>query len=273
MACSFSAYVDEAGDEGFGKLRSPGTTGQSRWLGVGAVVVTAENDRFIPSWRDEILALFPSKRNQRDLHFRHLNHSQRVAACNVLRDKPLGVCIIASNKETILDSPEKQIFKQKQHLYNYLVRWLLERLTAACREKALRQEKKPARLSVTFSRRSGTDYQMMREYFEFMRDGREILKPVRSIDWNVFDPTNIRVENHAVRAGLQIADVVTSATCAALEPNEFGNIEPRYALSLKARYLKERKQILNCGLTLIPPIDRSPLSDEQRAFVIELNNQ
>lgn len=112
----------------------------------------------------------------------------------------------------------------------------------------------------------------MREYFEFMRDGRELIKPVRSIDWTVFDPSNIRVENHAVRAGLQIADVVTSATCAGLEPNEFGNIEPRYALSLKARYLKERRRILNCGLTLIPPIGRSPLSEEQRAFIAELNN-
>lgn len=136
MPCSFSAYVDEAGDEGFGKLRLPGTTGQSHWLGVGAVLVSERNDRFMPSWRDEIVSLFPKKKNQRDLHFRHLNHSQRVAACNILREKPLGICVIASNKETILDSQELEVFKRKQHLYNYLVRWLLERLTAACREKA-----------------------------------------------------------------------------------------------------------------------------------------
>lgn len=270
MACSFSAYVDEAGDEGFGKLRNPGTTGQSRWLGLGAVLVSESNDRFMPLWRDEIVALFP-KKNKRDLHFRHLNHNQRVAACNSLRDKPLGICVIASNKATILDSEELDVFKRKQHLYNYLVRWLLERLAAACREKARRDGNGPASLFVTFSRRTGTDYQVMRSYFEFMRDGRELLKPVRSIDWDVFDPSNIRVENHAVRAGLQIADVVTSATCAALEPNEFGNIEPRYALSLKSRYLRERKRVLNCGLTLIPPIARCPLSDEQAAFIAELN--
>lgn len=271
MSCSFSAYVDEAGDEGFGKLRLPGTTGQSHWLGVVAVLVTESNDRFMPSWRDEIVSLFPKKKNQRDLHFRHLNHSQRVAACNVISEKPLGICVIASNKETILDSEELEIFKRKQHLYNYLVRWLLERLTAACRQKAHLDGNGPASLSVTFSRRAGTDYQVMRSYFEFMRDGRELMKPVRSIDWSIFDPANIRVENHSVRAGLQIADVVTSATCAGLEPNEYGNVEPRYALSLKARYLKERKRILNCGLTLIPPIGRSPLSKEQGAFIAELN--
>jgi hypothetical protein len=273
MTCHFSAYVDETGDEGFGKLRSPGTTGQSRWLGLGAVLVAQENDRFMPSWRDEIVALFPKKKNQRDLHFRYLNHHQRVAACNILREKPVGICVVASNKETILDSAERDIFKRKQHLYNYLVRFLLERLTAACREKALRENSGPASLFVTFSRRAGTDYQVMQKYFELMRDGREVMKPARSIDWTIFNPSNIRVENHSVRAGLQIADLATSATCAGLEPNEYGNVEPRYALSLKPRYLRERKRILNCGLTLIPPIGSCPLSLEQTAFIEALNSR
>ncbi|MBZ9737978.1 MULTISPECIES: DUF3800 domain-containing protein [unclassified Mesorhizobium] len=272
MPLKFYAYVDEAGDEGFGKLRSPTKSGQSRWLGLGAALVTEENDRFMPVWRDEIVALFDKKKNRRDLHFRYLNHNQRVAACNTLREKPVGICVIASNKETILDSEEVDVFKRKQHLYNYLVRFLMERLTAACASKAKIQND-TASLFVTFSRRAGTDYQQMRAYFELMRDGREVLKPVRTINWTVFDPANLRVENHAVRAGLQIADVVTSATCCGLEPNEYGNVESRYALSLKKRYLMERSRILNCGLTLIPPIGRCPLSDEQAAFVSQLNSR
>ncbi|UUP16314.1 DUF3800 domain-containing protein [Nitratireductor thuwali] len=270
MPCQFFAYVDEAGDEGFGKLRNPGTTGQSRWLGLGAVIVTSENDRLMPSWRDEIISLFPQKKNRRDLHFKHLNHNQRVAACNLLRGKPLGICVVASNKETILDSEEISVFKRKQHLYNYLVRFLLERLTAACAEKARINRNGPASLFATFSRRAGTDYQNMREYFELMRDGREVIRPVRSINWDIFNPANIRVENHAVRAGLQIADVATSATCCGLEPNEFGHVEPRYALSMRDRYLKHRSAILNCGLTLIPPLNRCPLNDEQRLFIQNL---
>lgn len=273
MSCKYFAYVDEAGDEGFGKLRNPGSAGQSRWLGLGAIVVTEENDRFLPSWRDEIVALFPHKRNRRDLHFRYLNHAQRIATCRLLSEKPVGICVIASNKETILDSEELEVFKRKQHLYNYLVRFLLERLTDACRNKAEKDGNGPASLFVTFSRRAGTDYQIMREYFELMRDGREVLTPRRSIDWEVFDPASIRVENHAIRAGLQIADVATSATYSALEPNEYGNVEPRYALSLKRRYLKERNRILDCGLTLIPPLIRNPLNDEQAAFINQLNRE
>jgi hypothetical protein len=265
MVKHFVAYIDESGDEGFGKLRSEGKTGQSRWLSIGAAIVSKENDRFVPSWRDEIIDLFP-KRQNRDLHFRFMNHDQRVAACSVLATKPVGICVIASNKETLLDSSKLEIFKRKGYLYNYLVRFLLERVTHAVALAAVRV-KDEARLSVEFSRRSGTDYQSMREYLCLMRDGREVLRPVRSINWDVLDPDDIRVENHSNRAGLQIADVLTSATSSALDPNQYGQIEPRYALMLKRRYIRHSKQILDCGLTLIPPVSKCPLNDEQRSFI------
>jgi len=267
----YIAYVDEAGDEGFGKLREEGTTGQSRWLSLGAAIVSKENDRFVPSWRDEIVNLFP-RRQSRDLHFRHLNHDQRVAACALLSSKPFGICVISSNKETLLDSPVKEVFKRKGHLYNYLVRFLLERVTEAIARSAKRDNTK-ARLHVIFSRRAGTDYQSMKEYLQLMRDGKEAIPPVRSIVWDVLDPTSISVENHSIRAGLQIADVVTSATYGAIDPNQFGFTEPRYANLLRSRYLRKGGRALNCGITIIPPLDKSPLSDAQREFLLTINKK
>lgn len=273
MTSNFYAYVDEAGDEGFGKLRQPGISGQSKWFALGATLVSEQNDKFIPSWRDEVMSLFPKKQARNDLHFRHLNHSQRVAAARLISEKPIGICVIASNKETIIDSPKKQVFKEKQHLYNYLVRFLMERLTYACTHKVNFEGNGPARLFVTFSRRAGTDYRVMQQYFELMRDGREVMQSTRSINWQVFNPSDIRVENHAVRAGLQIADVVTSASFAALEPNEFGNIEPRYALLLKNRFLKEKGEIINGGLTIIPRVKQNPLNAEQLDFIMQLTKK
>jgi hypothetical protein len=177
---------------------------------------------------------------------------------------------IASNKETILDSEEVETFKEKQHLYNYLVRLLMERLTHAC---AMKAKGEPASLHVTFSRRTGTDYQAMREYFEFMRDGKEKMKPVRSINWNVFEPSNIRVENHSIRAGLQIADVVTSATYNALEPDRYGKTEPRYSIAMKSRYLTQKKVIANHGIMLVPPPWKSPLNEAQKQYVVEMQKR
>jgi len=45
----YYVYIDEAGDEGIGKLKQTDNRGQSRWLMLGAIIVTKENDRKLPS--------------------------------------------------------------------------------------------------------------------------------------------------------------------------------------------------------------------------------
>ncbi|QND54160.1 DUF3800 domain-containing protein [Phyllobacterium sp. 628] len=233
---------------------------------MGACIVRNDNDKLLPSWRDEILRQFPQKRTL-DLHFRDLKHDQRVQTCLMLAQKPIGACVVASNKITLLTHPKREIFKQKQHLYNYLTRFLLERLTHACKRKSEIEDDGSASLKVVFSRRRGTDYHAMREYLEFLRDGREVMTPVRTINWDVLSPSDIAVENHSKRAGLQIADVFTSALWHAIEPNRYGFCESRYARSLAVRLIKTNGQRLNYGLTLVPPFGKSPLNDEQKEFI------
>jgi hypothetical protein len=268
MPNDFIAYIDEAGDEGLSKLRDDSSR-QSRWLMLGGIVVSAENDKLLPLWRDEALALSPTNQ-RRDLHFREMKHEMKVAVTQHLAEKRLGICCIASNKTTLLDGGKyERLYSVKGHLYNYLTRFLLERITASVGAVA-RKSGEPARLRVVFSRRANTDYHAMREYLEFMRDGKEQKFPVRSIDWSVFDPADIAVENHKKWAGLQLADAATSAVFSALEPNFYGNHEPRYALALARRFISRRKGILDCGFTLVPPLGRCPLSAEQRRFVEDL---
>jgi hypothetical protein len=271
MTLRFVAYIDEAGDEGLGKLRQPNpSTGQSKWLVIGGILVRDEHDRDLPAWRDDIMDMFPAK-NRRDLHFRTLNHHQKVAVVEYLATKPFGICCVCSNKITLCDDGKYyKLFRQKGYLYNYLTRYLLERITSAVREFADRTGQK-CELRVVFSRRGGTDYHAMRDYLILIRDGRERIRPIRSIDWSVFSPDNIKVENHSLWAGLQLADVVTSATAAGLEPNMYGNYEPRYASTLAKRFLAKRKAVLNTGLVLLPPIGKNPLDDAQRKFALGLN--
>nr|WP_245223971.1 DUF3800 domain-containing protein [Rhizobium halophytocola] len=266
VTIEYIAYVDEAGDEGFGKLGKDEPTAQSRWFAIGAVVVQKSFDREVPGWKTEVLEHFPKKKSL-DLHFRELKHDQRVQACILLSQKPIGACVVCSNKITLLEHPKKDIFKQRQHLYNYLTRFLLERLTAACQRKAWLEHRAEAHLKVVFSRRRGTDYHAMRRYLEFMRDGKEVVRPVRSIDWNVLDPSDILVENHSKRAGLQIADIFTSAIWHALEPNSFGFCEARYARLLVPRLLRSQGQRYGTGLTIVPSKDNHILTAEQHEFI------
>lgn len=268
----YHAYIDEAGDEGLGKLKVQGVSGgQSQFFAIGAFLVAGERDAQLPQWRDEATRPFP-QREGRDLHFRKLKHEQKIAVCHSLAAKPFAACVVLSYKPTIIGSPKYEVFKQPQHLYNYLVRFTLERITAAVRKRGKRDGHE-ASLMVTFSRRQGTDYDVMREYLEFIRDGKEKLPSIGRIDWSVFDPANIRVENHAVRAGLQLSDVVTSATYAAFEPGLYGHCEDGYCSALRQRYIRQHGRALNCGLTLIPPLSKNPMPDAQRKFATTFGNK
>lgn len=263
----FYAYIDEAGDEGFGKLKTARCGGQSRWFALGAILVSDQNDRCLPQWRDESLKIFENKR--RDLHFNKLKHEQKVALVRLLAEKPFGISVICSDKIEItnLQAELYAKYKEKGHLYNYLTRFLLERLTTACANKA-KLSGTQAQLEVTFSRRAGTDYSVMRDYLFLMRDGKEKLPPMRSVDWSVLNPEDIKVENHSKRAGLQLADVVTSATYAGLEPNLYGDVETRYARSFARRFLKEGNSISNCGVTVVPK--KSAQKDIPTGLITEL---
>jgi hypothetical protein len=258
----YTAYIDEAGDEGLGKLTGPGSEGQSRWLCLGACIVTRENDLKLPGWRDGIIAKFPKKKT-RDLHFRDLKHEQKVVVCQEMSKLPIGVCVTLSHKVTIPGSPWESTFKKKGYLYNYLLRWLLERITEVCR----RIGGQGASLSIIFFRRANTDYRTMKEYFNLMKDGREFMPQYRRIDWTLIDIENISVENHSKWAGLQIADCATSAFFLAVEPNTYGNYEHTYAKLLRDRLIKSLGgHFLDCGITPVPSWAKCQANAHQEEF-------
>jgi hypothetical protein len=264
---SHVVYIDEAGDEGFGKLRTDKSGGQSRWLLLGAAIVRNADDLFLPAWRDQILERFPEKK-QRDLHFRNLNHAQKVVVCQEIAQRRIAGCVTLSNKTTIPGSKWAELFKRPGQLYNFLVRWLLERVTNFCATDA-KDLKMKGRVKVVFSRRGGTDYQAMNEYMCLMRDGREKLPPAGSIDWAVFSPVDIVVEVHSKWAGLQIADAITSAFFNAVEPNGYGNLETRYANGLRNTMIKRSGSALGFGVTPVPSLQKCQPNAEQKAFFLD----
>ncbi len=266
MAYSHVAYVDEAGDEGFGKLRNPDQGGQSNWLLLGAAIVRQSDDLSLPAWRNNILNRL-NRQTRRDLHFKDLKHDQRVVASQELANNPIFSCVTFSHKITLPGTRWAVIFKQPGYLYNYMTRWLLERITTFCASDAAEQGLQCCNLKVVFSRRGGTNYQAMRGYMELMRDGRELIRPVRSIDWAVLDPANIVVENHSKWAGLQLADVVTSSFFAAVEPNRYGNFELSYADNLRNTVLRHGNgNALNYGITPVPSLGGCQANVDQRSF-------
>jgi len=240
MGCEYVIYIDEAGDDGLGKLRNANGSGQSRWFAVGACCVRYSNDQNLVKWRDEIANNF-ANRQSRDIHFKHLKHDQRRYACRILGRKPVRIAAAISNKVTLLDLPPDrlQTYKRKNHLHNYLTRWLLERISAALKQDSIKY-------GLTNSSNS---------------PGK--------IDWDVIDPDNIQAMDHDKRAGLQLADIATSAIFKAVEPNRFEVCESSYANELRNVIFKHpvNKSALDYGIIHIPRIKQNtPLNAEQKAF-------
>ncbi|MFT3724572.1 MAG: DUF3800 domain-containing protein [Hyphomonadaceae bacterium] len=258
----YYAYIDEAGDEGFGKLKLDDGFGQSRWFLIGSIIVTKENNLKLPTWKRELREKFPEKKKP-DLHWSGLTHDQRRALASGLAAKPVGAAVMMSHKVTIPGSQYEDLFKKPQYLYNYLVRWQLERLIAACEMKAARDKDK-ATLHLSFSRRAGTDYEVMRDYLKLLAAGKDIFKAPRKTNWAVLDIEGIEVEDHSQRAGLQMADWVTSAFFNAVEPNRFGDTEQVYANRLRKNLLRSNATSRNCGLTLVGP--NKPSAREKKFF-------
>lgn len=50
-----------------------------------------------------------------------------------------------------------------------------------------------------------------------------------NVDWSVVDPDFIRAVEHSQLAGLQVADAVASSLYAAINPNQYGDTEDKYA--------------------------------------------
>lgn len=199
-----------------------------------------------------------------------MQHNQRIVACQEIGKERIGICVVFSNKATLLSHPKLDHFKPKGILYNYLVRYLLERISDTCREAAKRDNIDTYSIKIVFSRCGHIDYNVMRKYFELQRDGKEIIKTPYQVDWSKIDLDEMRVEGHAQWAGLQIADICTSAFYAAFEPNDYGNYETSYALLLKHRLMKKQKSALNHGLTLVPPLNKNPLDELRRQFVSQI---
>jgi hypothetical protein len=258
----FIAYIDEAGDEGFGKLRTKETPGgQSNWLLIGAAIVEDAHDTKLPDWKRAIIT-GRLRKSGPDLHFINLSHDQRVAVCQEIAKLPINVAVAFSHKVTIPGSKFEKVFKQPGYLYNYLVRWVLERVTAEIRSRP----DGPHRLKLVFSRRGGTNYLKMTNYLRLLRDDRAIYPSPGRIAWDVLNPNDLDVQNHSKRAGLQFADCVTSAFYAGVEPNMFGNHEPRYANILRDNLIRRRGNALNYGVIPVPHFMKCGASDDQVEF-------
>lgn len=255
MAHTYVAYVDESGDDGLDKpFRAVGNAGgSSKWLVISACLFRKAHSLDAVKWRDEISEKMP-ERKSRLLHFAKLNHGQKLAAVQTIASKPLRALSVIAAKEPI---PEG-IYTDKNQLYFYMTRYLIERLSWLCRDHRRHAREGDGRVAITFSRRGGMQYDNFRNYLELLKADDEV-----RIHWPVIDIGAVTAADHSSSASLQLADAIASAFAAGFEPDRYGNCEPRYAETLKPVTYHRGGNYLSYGVKLVPSYDECGLDQQQ----------
>jgi hypothetical protein len=251
-----------------GRFRAPGQDGQSHWLVLATGITDRDQDAQIPNWKREILLGLPGRRKE-TLHFRELDHGARLFAAQCICEKRIGFLTVLAHKPAISlwkgFAQKRQ--PEKNMLYKYLLRLLIEKITDTIARICARQNGKNEKVKLVFSRRGGMDYADFRSYMEHLRNLQQRGGAYHPIWWEHLDLDAMEATDHSLRAGLQIADVCASSFFHAVEPNRYGMTEARYAQILRPRLIPSRTQeVLYYGVKPVPDLGSLSLAEDQRAF-------
>lgn len=253
---SYIAYIDESGDDGFGNYRVPNQRGgASNFLILSACVIRYSRRLEAVRWRDEIKTATGKQTKGRSIHFAEFNHGQKRAACSVIQDKPLRFISVISHKPTL----DENNFSEKNQLYFYLSRFLIERISWLCRDHRRFVPEGDGRVKIVFSRRGGMSYPDFQNYMQLLKDGGE----GRSIHWPIIDIGAIEAKDHTRDAGLQLADCGASATANAFEHDRYGNVESQYLHTIRNNVYCRQNNFLSYGLKFHPAHGDIPIDGQQ----------
>jgi hypothetical protein len=269
MGVKYIAYIDESGDPGLSSLKPTDPNGSSEWLIVSCFLVREENDHKCVGWVKEILSKFKNVQTPY-LHFSELLPVKKKIACEILAQKPCRLFVVMSNKKNIIRHHNPNIRDgNKNWLYWWLMRLLLERVTDYC-EQATPPEKRGAdHMRIIFSRRGGMKYIDFAKYIEKLR--RQSSVNMLYLDngdlcWSMVNDDEIFALSHKERAGLQLADIVAGAFFQAVERDRPADCDSECALILKPRLaLSRHGKILGYSIKTMPPdLDKMGLAPSQR---------
>jgi len=248
MTASFTAYIDEAGDEGF-KFLDDGR-GSSRWFVISAVVFRTEN-KLAPVEALKRARAALNKPSKYALHFRDLKHEQRLAYVQEVCKERFRTVSVLVHKPNIQE-PERYS-NGKFLLYKYVCRLLIERISWLCRDHRKADDQGDGTVDLVFSDRANMSYESLRDYLNVLLQ-QSALGGQNTIHWDAVNPNNVRAVSHQKLAGLQVADCIASGMFYASNLSQYGLAEPRYFEMCKPQVYAKNRVRQGYGLKFWPAI-------------------
>lgn len=244
---TFNVYIDEAGDEGF-KIDQNGNWLSSEWFVVGALIVRKTNDRELSQCINTIKE-HPDfkKHSSKPVHFCRLDHMGKKFVLDTITKKGGFKCAyIAFDKRKVTD--ESFLKSHKGYLYNYCIRYLLERVSWLV-------DSYNGKAKLIFENRGNTSYPELNGYIN------ELLShPNNSIKKGVIQ--NWEILNKGQSKNLQIADTITSSLYKAVQKNKYGLVDDSYILDLYRYIYNSNSNYTSYGLKFFPATSNQALVSE-----------
>jgi hypothetical protein len=228
----YTFYIDEAGDEG---IESGGT----RWFIIGGILVRREHDLAVSRTVNEVKDAIRQREPRQPLHWSDLkrSHQKRLYLVERFAKDPIRLVVAAIHKPSLANKPRHP---DKQWLYNFVTKHLLERVSWLVRDET--EEK--SKVDLVFENRSNLSYESLCNYVE------TVIKPDPEVCDAVLGNITLRAKDQS--KNLQIADACVGACFAALEPNEFGMTDDSYVQRLRPVFYRQGGSLMGYGLKLLP---------------------
>lgn len=276
----YTLFIDEAGDDKVERLKPDEPYGNSEWLCLGGYLIRAEAERDLASRRDTILQAIGQKPGG-TLHFRNLKHWNREKAAKALADPSFAArgFVVCSCKATMLnhrnDRAAAASGNQRDYLYNFVSRLLLERVTEYVKNSAQRHGIEEPVLRIVMASRRGHHFGAFKAYVLKLINqataGTTYLD-TRQIEADVLRYNLIERAPASRLAGLQLADVMVSAFFQSIErasPHYADKVAQHLRPLMAERKTSSGRKVIRAGAGVTFYPDRQAvhlLTPEQAAF-------
>lgn len=230
-------YIDEAGDRGISAVATTHFV-------ASAIIVRDDAHR---TARQELAALRESLGRQpgQVLHFQKFSHSQRLKAVQDLGrgsiDAIANVILCKRGFDQPTPAGDLAYITHPDPMYLWAIRLLLERISWFVRDNG------GGDTVVTFAHVRRFKAQKLHDYRTALENSPTVIHwpSLQGHPFKIDAPHNIEM--------LQLADTAASALYRAVEPDEFGNTEPRYLEELRPKlYRRGELGVTSYGLKVFP---------------------
>ncbi len=258
----YVAYIDESGDHSVGPIKPGG----SAWFILGCVVVREKHIPTLANAHAEALEKFTHRQTD-FLHFNRMSPSRKFITCRTLAATPCRAVTVISNKINILNRCTLAISENKDWLYWWLTRLLMERVTDLCKRHSLSVGDGHAEVKFVFSRRDNNSYEHLKKYLARIRSQSEagaLFVNNGDIVWDVVNLDKIVDVPAKNSIGLQFADTVAGAFFNSLEIGT-SRFNPEYAKILKPIVAScKNGRRMNFGVKTMPYLREIVLAEPQK---------